>query len=527
MLEDLSEINFEFHDYSHKASKAEAASTAALPLASSGLINRVRSTFTRAKDAEISVAVDDVELEVTEQADPILLGGMEQSPTFIRRHSSSLIALGAVLGGIAILSGGVALNKSASQKLEVKTTASSPTQLASAVAKASEPVKLDTNRDIAVPKMDPITVAEPIGSPTTDGALDALKITSNGASRSEIKFAEIVDPVGFAFALPNMMPMATPRKEEVKLKSKPKSKGVEKTLASKVTVKKNKSYGKSALKTAPVETTKEHETKETVNYPELTKDVQTRLSELGFYTGDIDGLQGSETSQAIRTFKQLYSLPLGDDITGAFLTELKRAKREQEAARVLAQTKAEETAQSNVQIAEAPTPPIYDIVEVFPAAPIVTDTLPSAGEQSLSETAAPIYVAPVVQSQAKPVTMPEAEPVKVASLPVISEPEPTPVIQDVIKEASLINNAGARYPSVAQRNDHFVNVIIVVSYDIDETGKTQNLTVASNDYNGRFNNAFEKEAFKTIKKLRYEPKTVNGVTAKSIGKEKRIVFRVE
>ena len=528
MLEDLSEINCVSHDYSHKASKAEAAATAALPTASSGLINRVRSTFTRAKDAEISVAVDDVELKViTEQADPILLEGMEQSPTFIRRHSSSLIAFGAVLGGIAILSGGVALNKSTSQRLEVKTTASSPTQVASVVAKASEPVKLDTNRDIAVPKMEPLIVAEPIGSQTTDGGLDALKITSNGASPNKMKFAEIVDPVGFAFELPDMMPTATPRKEELKLKSKPKSKGVEKTLASKETVKKDKSDGKSALKTARVETTKEQDTKETVNYPELTKDVQTRLSELGFYTGDIDGLQGSETSQAIRTFKQLYSLPLGDDITGAFLTELKRAKREHEAARVLAQTKAEEAAQSNVQIAEAPTPAIYDIVEAFPAAPIFTDTLPTAGGQSLSETAAPIYVAPVVKSDPEPLIMPEAEPVKVVSLPVISEPEPIPIIQDVIKEASLIKNAGARYPSVAQRRNHLVNVVIVVSFDIDETGKTQNLTVASNDYNGRFNTAFEQEAFKSIKKLRYEPKTVNGVAAKTIGKEKRIVFRVE
>lgn len=527
--EDIAEVNFETRDYSLEVRESKSVSLsnglAALSMTSGGLMNRVRSKFAREKDAKISIAVDNVDLgTATRQADPVFLSGGDQSPTLIRRHSPSLIAIGAVLGGIAILGGGVALNKSASPKLEVKASALAPTQVASAVATATEPGKLETKIDVDVPKIQRSAADASAELPITEGAFDVENFISDSANAIETKLAEIVDPTGFAFELPDMMPAAAQRKEETKLKLEI----AEKTSSPKVTVKQVSDDAESPLRSAALETTSKLEASEAVNYPELTKDVQTRLTVLGFYTGDIDGLQGSATTQAIRTFKQLYSLPLDDDnITDVFLTELKRAEREKDATRFLAQVEAEDEVPSDILVAEAPTVETYDIVEAYPVTPVLTDTLPTVRQHIITDEMAPVYVPPVAQHSPQPVITPEVEPVKVASLPIISEAESVPVIKDIIKEARLIKNASARYPSAAQRRDYFVNVIIVVSYDIDESGRANNLRIASNDHSGKYNDAFEKEALKAIKKMRYTPKTVNGVATKTTGQVKRVVFRTE
>jgi len=133
--EDITEVDFEARDYSVSAAQTELTEAPIATEKSTGLMGRVRSKFAREKDAEISIAVEDVVLEAAEQkADPVLLAGVDETPSFIRRHSSSLMALGAVIGGIAILGGGFALNKSAAPKLEVKAKAPAPTQVASAVS---------------------------------------------------------------------------------------------------------------------------------------------------------------------------------------------------------------------------------------------------------------------------------------------------------------------------------------------------------------------------------------------------------
>jgi len=217
--EDIAEVNFETRDYSLEVKESKSVSLsdglAALSMTSGGLMNRVRSKFAREKDAEISIAVDNVDLgTANRQADPVFLSGGGQSPTFIRRHSPSLIAIGAVLGGIAILGGGVALNKSASSKLEVKASSLAPTQVASAVATATEPVKLETKIDVAVPKMQRSAADAPAELLITEGAFDVENFISDSANAIETKFAEIVDPTGFAFELPDMMPAAAQRKED-------------------------------------------------------------------------------------------------------------------------------------------------------------------------------------------------------------------------------------------------------------------------------------------------------------------------
>ena len=104
------------------------------------MLGRVRRSFAREKDAQISIDIEEVVLDAADiKADPVLLAGLDDTPSFLRRHSSSLIALGAVMGGIAILGGGLAINKSASPKLEVKSSTPAPTQVASVVSKVELP----------------------------------------------------------------------------------------------------------------------------------------------------------------------------------------------------------------------------------------------------------------------------------------------------------------------------------------------------------------------------------------------------
>jgi len=505
--EDLVDIDFQPRSYEAASIQPKTAEVATSPdiAESTGLkdrmMGRVRRSFARDTDAAISIDVEDVVLDAAEQkADPVLLAGLEDTPSFMRRHSSSLVALVAVIGGIAILGGGLGLNKSASPKLEVKASTPAPTQVASAVSK----VELSKTPEIDAGSTKPeATKVESAEIEAESIVKDAMTPTETEVDAFIVKLAEVVDPTGFAFELPNMQPVSEPKKTETK-----------------PTPKKAKAVKKAAVTKPKAKPASEVEVE--VNYPELTSDVQTRLLKLGFYNGEIDGLQNKATKEAITNFKTLFSMAeTSSKISGIFLTELKRVERDREIAALEAQAQADalaqEQARASIQVADVtPAVTLYDTVQAVPSTPVVTDSLPAAEDVSSITQGTSAYFAPA------------PEPAKVASIaPVISEPAPTPVVQDVIVEAKLLKNASAKYPSAAQRKNYFVNVTIVVAYDIDATGRATNISIASNDHSGRFNGAFEKEALRAIEKMRYEPKTMNGIAVKSTGKKKRIVFRTE
>ena len=522
-----------------------------------GLFNRVRRSFSRGKDAKISIDVDDVVLEGADiKADPVLLSGVDDTPSFTRRHGSSLMALGAVIGGIAILGGGMALNKSTSPKLEVKSSPSAPTQVASAVTRVELPKPVGLQEtvaaktapvDIQVPELE-IQPIEKVSLPDVDTSKTEVNPEAPDAKTSKVevkpelkevitpieatesskvvKMAEVIDPTGFAFELPDMMPLKiskpiSARKDKTAPKAVKAKKAVPTTPASTPKIEPKLEPKISAI---AAETTVDViapkaavpvEADVTVNYPELTKDIQTRLSALGFYNGDISGIQTPDTKEAITNFKTLFDMGVDSKINAELLMELKRAERDQSAAR-LVQEASEAEVEAATKLAEAtPVIQFYDTVQAVPTEPVVTDTLPAASVIVPNNDQVPAYLAP------------EADPVKVASIPTITEAAPTPVAQDVIVEAKALKNASASYPAAAQRRNYFVNVSIVVAYDIDISGKAANIRIESNDHEGRYNAAFEKEAMNAIKKLRFEPKTVNGVAVMSEGKQKRIVFRAE
>ena len=136
-----------------------------------------------------------------------------------------------------------------------------------------------------------------------------------------VKLAEVVDPTGFAFELPDMQPISEPKKTDTNPPPK-KAKAVKETSPKKAGDKKPEVVKTAAVKKA--ETKKVPAVEVEVNYPELTSDVQTRLLELGFYNGEIDGLQNKATKKAITNFKTLFSMAeTNSNISGALLTELK------------------------------------------------------------------------------------------------------------------------------------------------------------------------------------------------------------
>jgi len=387
--EDIPDIDFEVRSFEALSfnSKSPDVDLSAEKTNNLGLkdrmMGRVRRSFARDKDAEISIDVEDVVLDASEKKpDPVLLAGLDDSPSFVRRHGSSLMALGAVIGGIAILGGGLALNKSASPKLEVKSSTPAPTQVASAVSKVELPKTSEITKIEAIKEAETVEI-EPVEAKGKGPALEAVSTTielpkiealdieptkveatkaeskKNESIKTEakisplanesmseaelivqdamtpaevhessfaVKLAEVVDPTGFAFELPEMMPVDQPNKVESKPTAK-KAK-VEKPAPKKQTLKKAEDVVKTAAVTG-VDPQNVPKVDAATNYPELTSDIQTRLFNLGFYNGEITGLQDNATREAITDFKTLFSLSeTNGKITGALLTELKRAERE-------------------------------------------------------------------------------------------------------------------------------------------------------------------------------------------------------
>ncbi|MEP3889563.1 MAG: energy transducer TonB [Hellea sp.] len=539
-------------DLARNDSENDLASLPPAEESEAGLFNRVRRSFSREKDAKISIDVDDVVLEAADlEADPALLAGSDNTPSFARRHGSSLMALGAVIGGIAILGGSLALNKSAPSNLEVKSSTPAPTQVAGVVTKvelpkaieAEQPAEVEAGADVeaALPDTE-LTEAAPeavekaslsdVEPPKPEVSLqveDLITPIKAVAVPAVVKTAELVEPTGFAFELPDMMPERSPKRSSAAASSKKDATApaVKKAISKTAVRKKADKTKAETIQLAAVKNVKPAVTeakiavvtpepatlqraKAVTNYPELTKDIQTRLSGLGFYSGDINGLQTLSTKEAITNFKTLFDMGVDDKINAELLMALKRAESDQAAAQLVQAAQAEAEAQAAIQLAEAaPSIQFYDTVQAVPSTPVVTDSLPAASDP------VPAYVAP------------EVEPVKVASIAAITEAAPTPVEQDIIVEAVTLKNAVAKYPSSALRRNYFVNVAIVVAYDIGSNGKAANIRIESNDHAGRYNVAFEKEAIKAVKGQRFEPKTVNGVPVVSEGKQKRIVFRAE
>ena len=487
---------------------------------SKGLMGRMRRPFARSKDPSISVEVEDISLDETpDTLEDIIedIVNVDETPAqfsiqdtdaapelktegFVRRYSKSLLAIGTILGGAAILGGGyLATQNNAKQSLTVKSSHPMPTKIVSAVSDVKIPV-IKTPETVTVEK----TSAEP-----------ALSTSSENV---EVKVVEAVIP---DIMLPNLtltgksldnVAVDAPVKKLITTKPVIKSVKPKKTIKAKVQKPKN--------------------------YPELTTRVQRQLQTLGFYNGALNGEQTQETKEAIETFQKIYSLPPSGLKSGTFLTTLNTAEaRHKEAQKYVVVTQTvpisnetlstSQTSISETSIDETPqfvetsfsTPVFYDTVTAVPAQPVVTDTLSSAQsyitpQETVKEAEAPLIAAPSLAPAIQSIEITQQK----AS-------EVVPPVQDVIVEAKRTRPIRAAYPKAAAAKNYFVDARIVVAFDINEAGKVVNSRILTNDHTGRFNSAFERAALSAVKKQRYSPKTINGTPVASTGQTQHIVFK--
>ncbi len=439
-----------------------------------GWVGRVRRNFARKADAQISIDVDEIELDEGPAQDRVSL--REKRPklpafmaadavkSFSLQHQTSLIAIGAVVAGVAIIGGGYAINKSAPQ---LTAKAEQPTQVASAIAKAP-PVKTVPE----LPKAEKLEYT--LGTETQNSENQNPEKTNVAAADIEINTPEISSEI--AIEEPAAKVAAVTVKE-------PKLPIAKADIAAIKAPAKPKAWNRKPR-----------------NYPEVTRDIQERLFDLGYYLGEFDGLQNEDTLKAVREFKQLYDLPVNDAFTGQFLSKLKQTQQDQK----LQQAEAAKTV-------EAPQLEFYDYVQPVPVEPVWTDSLPAASPAPVPYEASP----------------PEPAPTQLAIAPIEAAPVIAPAIEDVITPSKVIKNAGASYPANALRRKYYKTAIIVLSYDIGLGGEAENIQVSSNDNKSRYAAAFEQEAITMLEEIKFSPKLINDTPVVDSGLTKRIVFQVE
>jgi len=265
---------------------------------SSGIVTRAKPSFLRHKDAELSIDIEDVSLDednsvVGDASDDVLVDILDdedeleildleleadnediiaapiiETQSFLSRHRKSLLAIGAILGGAAILGGGYGINQSkAPQTLTVKT--SFP-----AIPDAARVAPI-----VLTATSEPLKELKPEILPQTKSPVPNLTLTGLSLDNVPAKNA-LAKKVAATEIAAKPAPIKPPLK-------------------------------KTALKPKTVK-----------NYPELTTRIQKQLSSLGFYTGSLNGQQTPETIAAIESFKELYGLPKNGRITGKFLTSI-------------------------------------------------------------------------------------------------------------------------------------------------------------------------------------------------------------
>lgn len=63
---------------------------------------------------------------------------------------------------------------------------------------------------------------------------------------------------------------------------------------------------------------------------------------------------------------------------------------------------------------------------------------------------------------------------------------------------------------------------VLLQFDVNEQGETENITVLESSHNG----FFDKEAVTSLKKWIYSPKVVNGQPARDTGKKVKLDFQI-
>ncbi|CAK9039301.1 TonB family protein [Durusdinium trenchii] len=168
-----------------------------------------------------------------------------------------------------------------------------------------------------------------------------------------------------------------------------------------------------------------------------------------------------------------------------------------------------------------------------PSAPSVTDA-PADADEPVVESAEPVNEVPVSVSEApveeeiadvSAAVEPDLEVVPpLQSVPARPQPSLEPVRQQqapatVIIEARLSRSIAPQYPNRCARRAEDLERVTVI-FDVTENGRPANIRVADTT-----NDCFNTVAVSTLKRWRFEPKTIDGAPRPDIGKQATLNFR--
>ena len=283
----------------------------------------------------------------------------------------------------------------------------------------------------------------------------------------------------------------------------------------------------------------------------INSELQTRLRNMDYYAGPINGQRNIDTLKSVSVFKSTYNIPASAKIDDRFMSRLRfeEGRYVQEKARALREAEARIAAERLRNSTRPPTPaPVISA----PVVNVVPESIPQTPTNSIAPAPVIIPQTPNVETkplEAKPVETDTARPVKpvevVPAAPVKEATLPKPEAEidtkanaeapntlapdgegeepDIIK-AKLVKRAVLNYPKSLSAGKFDKVVTMRVGFDVTEAGEVVNIEIQDSSYEGSFYRYFEKEAIKSAKSQKFSPKQINNEAVISKGHTMTVKF---
>ncbi len=410
-----------------------------------------------------------------------------QDSTSPRGRLNSWLMIGAALGAVTLIGSSYAIANKAEAPKQAKTN----------VKPAPQMVKSENISNPVISKTSTSTTAEYTQTAALVSEFNAL-LAAPAIQPVVMEVVEPETPVEKADVEEVVKPKKTPKKAAA-IKVKPKT-------------------------ATPIRTARKVRG---TNYPVVTRQVQEDLTTMGYYRGELDGLQSVATQTAIKEFKTIFDLPVNNNITPELLTSLKRSIDDRKDAQALLEAIKVDEPLEEIKVADNSGDVYFFETPIEASADLAVAT-----EEMTSAISEPVdsvddLIVPPTEIETEDVL--ETEDVKVAALTDLPEEIVAPVVEDVIVPAKVTRGAKPEYPSRALRDRNSINAKVFVSYDVDAEGSVTNTKVTAIKFDTveKYDRLFEKAAIRAVEQQRFEPRTVNGVAVAEEGRTTRISFNVE
>jgi hypothetical protein len=465
----------------------------------SGMLGRMRSAFSREKSTIVPLSPTantealDADLDIEKIEEEIAIPK--------RRGQVSLMVLaGLGLGGLVLFGTAAALNDPASPNNTIKQVFAKKTK---APVKSVSLTKIET-------KEEPTSSSSEISlvTPVKEAALQVDSTPLETAS------AEKLTPQSMSIELPNLSKLIKPEGHSSPEINKPKSRSkpapeVKADVSKPAPKTRRTSPARRNIDAAPIRTTERSVSSTAASSTTLNRDVQQKLRDIGFYSGDINGQRDVATLTAVQDFKRVFGLPMNNDFSDDFLTNLDQSQPSNSANSLTSVA-----SPSEIKVADlSGAPVLFDSPQSIP----LEQSFPIAMEKpadTASEPPAAIDALP-------------AQPVKTAEIVMPSPEITTAETRSNIVDPELLRSSPPKYPRKALSADGLVDVVVEIRYDVDAKGRVQNAALYNIDYTGRYSDAFRREAMKSVEAQRFSPRTIDGTPVATEGLMKRVIFRAQ